>query len=264
MPLCSVRPKWSAPFQLSWRFQAGRPVRPWREGTGMWSSTAARLGRACVVVLAGMAAAALAQATPAEMQARDQWVAARFSGEAASLPISFTLGGVPSATVLKTWKVERAERKLDENRTEIVLTASDPAGGLGVRCVAVRYRDYPAIEWTPYFKNTGREDTPIIADIRALDATFERAAPGGFELDHAKGSTTEPNSYEPRTTQLGKGQRSLRLATSGGRSSHSTMPYWKLSWGGAGRCSPWAGRDNGPRTLRAWVTPGCASAPDRS
>lgn len=34
---------------------------------------------------------AFVQATPGEMQARDQWVAARFGGEAAALPISFTL-----------------------------------------------------------------------------------------------------------------------------------------------------------------------------
>jgi alpha-galactosidase len=187
-----------------------------------------------VIVMLLSSLSALAQATPGEMQARDQWVAARFGGGAAALPISFTLDGAPSATLLKTWKLERTERKLDGNRTEITLTCTDPASGLSVRCVAVQYRDYPAIEWTPYFKNTGSAATPIIADIRALDAKFERATPGEFVLDHAKGSPAEPSSYAPRATALGKKERKFELATFGGRSSNSTMPYWKLTWGNEG------------------------------
>ena len=103
-----------------------------------------------------------------------------------------------------------------------------------MRFVAVRYSDFPAIEWTPYFKNTGKTASSLIADIRALDARFERTAPGEFLLDHAKGSPTEASSYEPRSTALGKKARKFELATSGGRSSDSTMPYWKLNWGNAG------------------------------
>ncbi len=177
---------------------------------------------------------AFGRGTPAEMAARDQWSAAKFSGPAEALPLSFTLDGAPSAAFLKTWKQERGERKLDDTRTEITLTYTDPKSGLSVRCVAVKYGDSPAIEWTPYFKNSGTTATPIIADIRALDAKFERATPGEFVVDHAKGSPAEPSSYEPRTTLLGKKERNLQLATFGGRSSNSTMPYWKLSWGGAG------------------------------
>lgn len=177
---------------------------------------------------------AFGRGTHAEMAARDQWSAARFSGPAEALPLSFTLDGAPSGAFLKTWKQERSERKLDDIRTEITLTYADPKSGLSVRCVAVKYGDFPAIEWTPYFKNSGTTATPMIADIRALDATFERATPGEFVVNHAKGSPAQPSSYEPRTTVLGKRERKLQLATFGGRSSNSTMPYWKVSWGGAG------------------------------
>ena len=176
----------------------------------------------------------LASGAPEENANRDQWWQAKFQARAADLPFSFTLDGKPSAEVLKTWKLERSERKLDENRTELVLTCTDPAGALSVRCVAVRYSDFPAIEWTPYFKNTGKTATPIIADIRALDARFERTTPGEFVLDHAKGSPAEASSFEPRTTVLGKKERKFQLATFGGRSSNSTMPYWKLTWGNEG------------------------------
>jgi alpha-galactosidase len=144
------------------------------------------------------------------------------------------LDGKRSAELLKSWKLDRNERKLDDNRSELSLTCTDPATGLIVRCVAVRYRDFPALEWTPYFKNTGSTATPIVAEIRALDAAFERSAPGEFVLDHAKGSPAEASSFEPRTTVLGKKEQKFQLATTGGRSSNSTMPYWKLTWGNEG------------------------------
>jgi len=175
----------------------------------------------------------LAHATPAEDALRNQWWG-KFNASASALPFSFTLGGKPSTEVLKTWRLERSERKLDNNRNELTLTCTDPQSGLRVRCVAVRYRDFPALEWTPYFKNTGRTATPIIADIQSLDASFERGAPGDFVLHHAKGSPAEASSFEPRTTVLGKKERDLRLATFGGRASNSTMPYWNLAWGGEG------------------------------
>ena len=185
------------------------------------------------LVLAALLLPMVLTATPAEDNSRDQfWT--KLNSEASALPFSFTLDGKPSAEVLKTWNLERSERKLDENRTELVLTCTDPAGTLSVRCVAVRYSDFPAIEWTPYFKNTGKTATPIIADIRALDAKFERVTPGEFLLDHAKGSPAEASSYEPRATVLGKKERKFELATFGGRSSNSTMPYWKLTWGNEG------------------------------
>ena len=193
---------------------------------------ARRLFTAIVILLSSLSA--FAQATPGEMQARDQWVAARFGGGSAALPISFSLGGAPSTTFLKTWKLERAERKLDGNRTEITLTCTDPASGLSVRCVAVQYRDFPAIEWTPYFKNSGSNATPIIADIRALDTTFERTAPGEFVLDHSVGSNDSPGSYEPRTVSFGRKMNAFKLAPFGGRASNWTMPYWKITWGDGG------------------------------
>jgi len=177
--------------------------------------------------------ATAAHATSAEEAMCDQlW--STFNGDATRLPFSFTLGGKPSTEILSTWKLKRSERKLDDQWTELTLIFTDPNSGLSVRYVAVRYRDFPAIEWTPYFKNTGSTATPIIADIRALDAKFERAAPGEFTLDHSKGSLAEASSYEPRRTVLSTKDRKFQLATSGGRPSNSTMPYWKLAWGEQG------------------------------
>ena len=55
------------------------------------------------------------------------------------------------------WESSRSSRRLDDNRMEHTLTYTDPKSGLVVRCVAVEYLDYPAVEWTLYFKNTGSD-----------------------------------------------------------------------------------------------------------
>ena len=100
---------------------------------------------------------------------------------------------------------------LDDARQQHELCYRDPETGLEVRCVAVEYRDFPTVEWTLYFKNTGAQDTPIIADIQALDTSFQRLAddvyarfarPGEFVLHHHTGSICAANDYEPHATVL--------------------------------------------------------------
>ena len=96
---------------------------------------------------------------PEEKAKSRRWTAARFEGvgEACTTdpPFSFTFGGQSSGQLLKASNPARASRKLDDCRVEHTLTATDPQSGLVVRCVAVEYLDYPTVEWTVYFKNTG-------------------------------------------------------------------------------------------------------------
>ncbi|MBC8236536.1 hypothetical protein H8E77_43875, partial [bacterium] len=72
-------------------------------------------------------------------------------------PFSFTYGGRSSTELLKAWELKCDTRLLD-SRTEHILTYTDPKGGLVVRCVAIEYKDFPAVEWTLYFKNAGSAD----------------------------------------------------------------------------------------------------------
>ena len=76
-------------------------------------------------------------------------------------------------------------RRLDENRTEYVQTWTDAATGLQIRCVAIDYNDYPAVEWTVYLKNTGTKNTPVIEKIQGLDAIFRCKAQDKLTL-HVK------------------------------------------------------------------------------
>ncbi|MGO8734056.1 MAG: alpha-galactosidase [Terriglobia bacterium] len=151
----------------------------------------------------------------------------------AGAPFSFRYRDRPSSELLKTWEMQRSERHLDENRTEYTLTYADPETGLRVRCVAVAYRDFPTVEWTVYFKNEGKEDTPILEQIQALDTRIERSAEGEFTLHHSKGSLGSPTDYEPLETALGP-KAEERITAMGGRPTNSDLCYFNVERPGEG------------------------------
>ncbi len=148
-------------------------------------------------------------------------------------PFSFTYGGKPSTELLKNWQVKQDARKIDKQRTEHTLLYSDPANGLQVRCVAIEYHDFPTMEWTLYFKNTGLTETPIIEKIQALDIELSRRGEGEFLLHHNIGSPAKSNDYGPLETLL-KPKTTKRLGGSGGRPTNADWSYFNLEWLGEG------------------------------
>ena len=120
-----------------------------------------------------------------------------------ALPFSFVYDGHSSDELLAVWPKKTARKKLDSSRTQHTLTWTDPRTGLEVRCVAVEYSDFPVAEWTVFLKNTGQADTPILENLQALDAKFERGAEGEFTLHGNKGDWCVPQSYEPYHRTLG-------------------------------------------------------------
>jgi len=149
-------------------------------------------------------------------------------------PFSFTYGGQSSADLLPAWELKRDARKLDDRRTEHTLAWTDPKTRLVLRCVAVEYHDFPTVEWTLYFKNAGEADTPLLADIQALDASFERAPKGAeFLLHHAVGSPANKSDYGPLSTPLGP-KATKRIGAAGGRPTNSDWSYFNLEAGGEG------------------------------
>jgi alpha-galactosidase len=142
-------------------------------------------------------------------------------------PFSFTYNGKPSSEFLGTWKVERKTKKLDEHRTGYTVTYSDPAGGLVVRCEAVAYDDFPTVEWTLYFKNTGKADTPILENIRSLDVQWQRSRESQYLLHHNVGSPHNGTDYAPLETAVANGMRK-HIAAAGGRSTWTDLSYFNL------------------------------------
>ena len=174
--------------------------------------------------------------TPAEIAEARQW-----SEQLEQLPpvkseppfFSFTYDGKPSAELLPTWKKSETSRKLDDQRTERTLTWTDPKTGMEVRCVSVAYSDYPVVEWTVYFKNTGKADTPILADIQGLNVSFQRNGEGDYVLRTIRGDDCSAASYQPIVIRMGGGT-SHRFAPVGGRPTNGGYPYFNVEWSGQG------------------------------
>jgi len=170
------------------------------------------------------------------------WVSAHLAGPAepatscpaaADVPFSFSFADRSFADSGKTWESQRASRKLDAARTEHVVTWRDPKTALVVRCVAIEYADFPTVEWTLYFRNEGTADTPILADMQALDTRFERGPDGEFLLHHAVGSPANGSDYGPLETPLGP-KSDKRISAAGGRPTNSDLSYFNLQWPGRG------------------------------
>jgi alpha-galactosidase len=174
---------------------------------------------------------------------------------------SFTYGGKPSAELLPTWDCKRTKRALDDQRTEHTIVYTDPKTGLVLRCVGVEYRDFPTVEWTLYFKNPSDKDTPILADIRALDTRLPSLGQEEFRLHHHVGSICAPNDYQPLETVLAPGA-TKRISGAGGRPTNSDLSYFNVQMPGkeglivvVGWPGQWAGefaRDKENR-LHVWA-----------
>lgn len=165
------------------------------------------------------------------LQLRDEWLE-RNMGDT-GFPFSFVYGRRKSAALLPGLKRRERHADLDEGRIRRVLSLADPVTGLRVRCEATVYRQFPVVEWTVYLKNTGTAKTPIVKNLRALDACLRDPELGGtsarqsVRLHYAVGSPTQAEDYAPLEAELRAGT-AQRVATSGGRPCNAHMPFFNL------------------------------------
>ena len=181
------------------------------------------------VLLCLGARASATQPTKAEMNAARTWIDTNLGPAAASHPFSFIYNGRPSEELLKAWTTARTATKLDPNRTRHTITFSDSATGLILRCEAIEYHDFPTVEWTLYFKNGGKTDTPIIESIQAVDLRLQRGDDGEFLLHHAVGSPANGSDYAPLETPLGA-NATQRITAAGGRPTNTDWSYFNIEW----------------------------------
>jgi alpha-galactosidase len=149
------------------------------------------------------------------------------------LPFAFRYGGTSSDELLATWPRTVAREQLDPQRTQHTIIWSEPGPGLEVRCVVVEYADFPALEWTLYFRHVGPGNASVLEGIQGLDTEFRRAAAGEFTLHHNRGDSCTPDSYQPFVETLGAGV-TRRFAPDGGRPSSGAFPYFNLQTSGGG------------------------------
>ena len=148
-------------------------------------------------------------------------------------PFSFTYAGTTSKEVLRRCKRKSAHRRLDEDRSAHTVLYTDPQTDLQVRWEGLEYPRFKTVEWTLYFKNAGSSDTPILADIRALDTHLQRQKGCEFALHYNRGDVCSPESYEPQVWQPGP-EEEIRFSPEGGRPTNGEFPYFNLRAGSEG------------------------------
>lgn len=151
---------------------------------------------------------------------------------ASRLPFSFGYGVKTSDDVLKVWPHERKSQQIDPDRTRIVTTWSDPSGGLRVIWEAIRYSDFPAVEWVLYFENAGNVDTPIIDNVQAANLAFSSPMPGemAYRLTRTNGAPANPTDFEVALQPVDD-KHPQTLSAGGGRSSNCDFPFFKIEMG---------------------------------
>jgi alpha-galactosidase len=171
-----------------------------------------------------------------EMPIRDERidvVAPEPAERSSRLPFSFIYRGLSSDALLAEWPGKTSTEKVGSHATRQVRSWTEPATGLEVRWVIVDYADFPAVEWTVYFKNTGTNDTAILESIQGLDTRLERGKGGEFVLHGNKGDWCTADSFAPFSEPLGP-QAVKKFASFGGRPTNHAWPYYNLQFPGGG------------------------------
>jgi len=149
-------------------------------------------------------------------------------------PFSFIYGGKPSSEFLKDWEFSQETKQQVETKTEKLLTYKDPKTGLVVNCTCEIFTDFPAVEWVVTFKNGGKDETPIISDVQALDMTLTRQGGSEFVLHRALGSSATKMDFAP-IDEVMRPKTNIQLAPVGGRSSNtSAFPFFNIEENGKG------------------------------
>jgi len=166
---------------------------------------------------------------PADMLRSRAWTKQFFS-RPADLPISFVLDGKPIHGIPPEWRPEVLRHVIDNTRVETDFEGTDPKTHLHVRVECTEYRDFPVTEWVAWFSNQGREATPIVRDVLALDGGFQGTKP---LLYSNNGDFYSEIGYTPTVKGLDNGA-SLSFAPNGGRPSDGAFPYYRImfdKWG---------------------------------
>lgn len=203
-------------------------------GNPVWAALTALL------ICAG--SAARAAQTPAEQAAMRAWVRDHITGKGAP-PFSLMVGDEPwRATADGTRKTVRSQR-LDAQRMAHTVVWTDAERGLRFRVEAIEYRDVPSVEWTLRVANVGASDSPILSDIRALDAELAPPAADPVTLHWSLGDSNSADSFRPVSEPLATGS-AKSFAPVGGRSSDGFMPYFNVQMpeGGVALAIGWSGQ----------------------
>ena len=137
---------------------------------------------------------------------------------------SFEYDGKSFQEAVKTF-----EKAVEETDDGWVLTYKTPEK-VTAWAEIVYLEEQSTIDWCCYFKNEGASDSPVISNIRAMDAVIKMDAP---ILTTAEGSDTDAEEFQPITHDFSS-EKTFTYGSSGGRSSQGKFPYFDVCDGDGG------------------------------
>ena len=187
---------------------------------------------ATLTLLGGAAIAA----APESDRATDDGLTGLISGwpleagsKTAGYPFSFLCDGMPSGKRLSAWTRSSGTPQCDGGRSVCLTTWTDPQSGLRTQWQTTSFADFPAAEWLLWFENTGRQDTPILARVQAMDVVLDEPLDGPvcYRLHRTNGSPANQTDFEPSLIEVRPGEH-IALGGGGGRSSNKDFPFVKI------------------------------------
>jgi alpha-galactosidase len=153
-------------------------------------------------------------------------------------PVDFLCDGKPLAELLPGWTRSAGEAVERDGLTVHPVTWRDPASGLELRLEAKTSADFPVVEWVPYLKNTGSEESPLIENIQSLSGHWCGGNSISLHRSRGSGSCLEDFQYQSAPLPLGATE-SMKSGDGywkggGGRSSHEWLPFFNLQDGDGG------------------------------
>ncbi|MBN2446757.1 MAG: NPCBM/NEW2 domain-containing protein, partial [Phycisphaerae bacterium] len=147
-------------------------------------------------------------------------------------PFSFRIGESSGEAWMRRCSLTSAEDQTDA-ATVRQYAWTDTETGLRVTATVKTFKHYPAVDWVLWFENAGSADTPIIADVRALDAILRSplGQSGPYRLHRTLGAPSNPRDFEPATAPIAH-DASQTLGAAGGRSSNGDFPFFTVETGG--------------------------------
>jgi alpha-galactosidase len=182
-------------------------------------------------LLANNAIAGTAGKLPNEPQ-NNPWLQEHLLKTNSQFPFSFVYDRQASEALLKAWTRKTEIKQIDNDRTEYTVVWSDPKTGLQVRLRSVGYANSPVVEWTAYFTNSGKTDTPILEDIQPLSMSVPITGSGVPTILYSRGCGGM-DTYALQKRPLNQLQ-SLHLSNEGGGKTGDTIPFFDIQTNGRG------------------------------
>ena len=143
------------------------------------------------------------------------------------LPVSFVYDGVKYSGLGSDnfEEISRVSENLS-NGVQTVITLTHKQSGVKITLDTTVYEGYSAYEWTLYFTNTSEENTGVFSEIKGADTWFygENPVLSGINGDMGSHYSEYSDNLNSKKT----------FVSTSGRPSHSTFPYYRLSYGNGG------------------------------